>query len=137
MTEPFGNPYLSHVLQQVVKEFTYKPGWHVYIGLEIDEKDGSGGWQLFIVSNTENSRKLNERIRVRHPFLIPAASYDYKTWCAWVFDRCIDVERHEAGEFALFNGERLFAPHHGNGENPYITWFVGDSHAAAKRAGDD
>lgn len=128
--------YLSPVLHELVKQVTYKPGWMIYIQHEISD-DGSGGWLLCVVSNTTNSLIPTEKIRVRHGFLIPAASYNRDTWANWIFERLREVETHEAGEFFKVNSLREFAPHHGNGENPYIVWHTGDYATALKRAGDD
>lgn len=128
--------YLSPILKDLIDKITYKPHWQIYLGYEVG-KDGSGGWHLFVVSYTDDSLDPSRTIRVRHGFLIPAASYNRDTWVAWVFDRLRDVETHEAGEFFRVNGVREFAPHHGNGENPYLVWHVGDYATAAKRAGDD
>lgn len=129
-------PYLSPILEELVKEFEYKPGWMSYIQWDQSE-DGSGGWTLFIISNTENSIKRGERIRVAHPFLIPAASYNEGSWIDWLHSRCADVEMHELGEFFRIRGERVYAPHHGNGENPYAVWHHGTEEQRAKRAGQD
>lgn len=129
--------YISPVLVEIVKVLKYKPKWKNYIGHEVGE-DGSGGWHFFIVSNTENSMVPGEMdYRVRHGFLIPPASYNRDNWIAWLFDRFRDVESHEAGEFFKVNGEREFAPHHGNGEDPYRVWHVSDLATAKKRAGDE
>lgn len=67
-----------------------------------------------------------------HP--IPAVIYDRATWQRWMFDRCLDVWRHETGEALAFayerpadfneDGEtvtvleRPFAPFHGPGRDP-------------------
>lgn len=128
--------YVSPVLTELIKQVSYKPNWMIYVEHEVGD-DGSGGWHLFIVSDTTNSLKQTERIRVRHGFLIPPASYNRDTWAIWIFDRLRDVETHEAGEFFRICGLREFAPHHGNGENPYVVWHTGDYTTALKRAGDD
>lgn len=128
--------YLSSILKDLVPSLTYKPNWKLYIEHEISE-DGSGGWHFFVVSSTEDSLNPGMNMRVRHGFLIPAASYNRNSWAAWLFDRLLDVETHEAGEFFKINGIREFAPHHGNGENPYIVWHVSDYATANKSSGDD
>jgi hypothetical protein len=128
--------YISTVLVDLVQQITYKPNWKIYVEHEVAD-DGSGGWHLFVISHTDNSLNPSESIRVRHGFLIPAASYNRDTWAAWVFDRLRDVETHEAGEFYRINGLREFAPHHANGENPYLVWHIGDYETASKRSGDD
>ena len=131
-----GLPYLSPVLAELIDAVEYKPNWKLWIELEFAD-DGAGGWHFFVVSDTENSLLPGMRIRVRHGFLIPAASYNRDTWASWLFERIRDVETHEAGEFFKIDGLREFAPHHGNGEDPYTVWHTSDYATAKKRAGDD
>jgi len=128
--------YVPPHLGDLVKSISYKPGWMFYLEHEVED-DGSGGLQLQIVSNTENSFHFDQRIRVRHSFLVPPASYNRDTWAAWLFDRVRDVETHEAAEFFRIDGVREFAPHHGNGEDPYRVWHVSDWATAAKSSGED
>lgn len=128
--------YLSPVLEELVPQITYKPNWKIYVAHEVSD-DGSGGWHLFVISYTDDSLNSEKKIRVRHGFLVPAASYNRDTWVAWIFDRLRDVETHEAGEFFRVNNIREFAPHHSNGENPYLVWHVGDLSTASKKSGDD
>lgn len=126
--------YMPPHLPELVAATTYKPGWLFSLVEDYDD-DGSGGLALQIVSDTENSLQPG-RIRVRHAFLVPPASYNRDTWAAWLFDRVRDVETHEAAEFFRINDVREFAPHHGNGEDPYRVWHVSDYATAAKKAGD-
>lgn len=128
--------YLSPVLKELVPRVTYKPDWAIRLGHEVAD-DGAGGWHLFITSSTANSLDPSRTIRVRHGFLVPAASYNRDSWAAWIFDRLRDVETHEAGEFFQIDGLREFAPHHSNGENPYLVWHIGDYATASKSSGDD
>lgn len=121
-------------LRDLVESITYKAGWSFMLANDYDD-DGSGGLALHIISDTDNSLRPG-RIRVRHAFLVPPASYNRNTWAAWLFDRVRDVESHEAAEFFRLNGVREFAPHHGNGEDPYRVWHVSDYATAAKSAGD-
>lgn len=123
-------------LGELVESIEYKPGWMVYLQEEWDD-DGSGGLKLQIISNTENSFDFGTRIRVRHSFLVPNASYNRDSWAAWIFDRVRDVETHEVGEFFRIDGVREFAPHHGNGEDPYRVWHVSDWATADKSSGQD
>lgn len=128
--------YWPEHLETAVDLLEYKPNWMTYLAVEFSE-DGSGGLTFFVVSNTENSLDPGKRIRVRHGFLVPPASYDLKNWKAWLVDRLGDVEMHERNEFVKFGGVREFAPHHGNGEDPYRTWHIGTEEQANKSAGDD
>jgi hypothetical protein len=129
-------PYEPPGLRDLVDSITYKRGWTFALVRDV-EPDGSGGLALHIISHTKNSYRPDMDIRVRHAFLVPPASYSRDTWAAWLFDRVRDVEDHEAGEFFMLDGYREFAPHHGNGEDPYRVWHVGDHAAARKRAGED
>lgn len=128
--------YRPKHLADLVDGLRYKPRWQMYLGVEHAE-DGAGGLHFFVVSDTEDSLKPGKRIRVRHGFLVPLASYNRDTWAAWLFDRIRDVETHEAGEFFRLDGIREFAPHHGNGEDPYRVWHVSDYATANKSSGDD
>ena len=128
-------PYVPEHLPAAVGAWTYKPGWLVYLDYD-REPDGAGGLTLWIMSDTENSVQPG-RINVHHPFLVPPASYRREVWEEWLLARHGDVEMHERNEFARIDGERRWAPHHGNGEDPYITWRLGTAEAAGKRSGDD
>jgi hypothetical protein len=121
-------------LRNIIDSIAYMPGWLAYLG-----RDNEGdGWLVFhIVSNTPDSYDLGRPIRVNHSFLVPMATYNERTWKAWIFERYCDVWRHESGEFLKFDGQREFAPHHANGEDPYMTWHVGDYADTRVRAGED
>ena len=123
-------------LRELVAALTYKPGWQFSLA-PFSEDGEQRGWAFYVTSDTENSLNPAQRIRVRHEFLVPPASYNRDTWAAWLFDRVRDVETHEAGEFFRLNGVREFAPHHGNGEDPYRVWHVSDWATAAKSSGQD
>jgi hypothetical protein len=129
-------PYQPAHLDELVRGLTYKDGWQFYLGIEYDE-DGAGGLHFFVISHTPDSLNPDQMISVRHGFLVPPASYNRDTWAAWLFDRIRDVETHEAAEFFRLDGLREFAPHHGNGEDPYRVWHISDYATAKKRAGDD
>lgn len=126
--------YMPPHLAELVEAITYKTGWSAWLDRLVEE-DGSGGLALNIVSDTDDSMS-DKRIRVRHRFLVPTASYNRDVWAAWLFDRFRDVESHECAEFFRIDGLREFAPHHGNGEDPYRVWHVSDWATANKSAGD-
>jgi hypothetical protein len=125
-------PY-PDALDDLVKRCRYKD-WTVEL-LDLDRDQGSVGLTLVITSNTEDSyappldRSLVQatvcgmphprRIRVRHFFIVPAASYDRRAWQRWLFDQCVLVEIHEAMEMFKIDGVRMYAPNHGPGRNPY------------------
>lgn len=122
------------LLKNVVKSVKFMPGWMIYIG---GDNEGYGWDTLHIVSYTPNSRKPEEMIRVNHSFLIPPATYNERTWRRWIRDCYAKVWDHEIGEFLLFDDDRSFAPHHGDGEDPYTVWSVGDLADTDVPAGTD
>lgn len=128
--------YIPVHLPALVDSIEYKPGWQMYLANTTDDHGGEN-LALYIVSHTENSFDFTKKINVKHEFLVPAASWNRNTWVAWIFDRIRDVETHEAGEFFRVEGVREFAPHHGNGEDPYRVWHVSDWSTANKSSGDD
>jgi hypothetical protein len=134
--DPDRRDYWPPELEALAAQVTYKQGWSIYLGEEFAD-DGAGGLKLFLVSCTPDSYQPDQLIRVRHEFLVPRASYSRDVWAAWLFDRYRDVESHEAGEFFKIDGLREFGPHHGNGEDPYRVWHVGDLAAIRKKAGED
>lgn len=131
-------PFEPPGLRDLIATLTYKPGWKFFLALfREDEDEAPRGWRFHVISDTDDSLRPDKRIRVNHAFPVPPASYNRDTWAAWIVDRIGDVEMHERNEFVQFDGVREFAPHHGNGEDPYRTWHVSDYATAAKRAGDD
>ena len=113
----------------------YKEGWMFYLEGPTDD---CSVYKLMIVSHTANSYKPNEMVNVRHEFMVPPADYNREVWLAWIFDRVRDIEaNHEAGEFFRYHEIRVFAPHHGNGQDPYRVWFMGDYDQTRTKAGDD
>lgn len=105
------------LLQSIVEQSKFIwPGWRHYLGK--DNEEGSY-WTFHIVSYTPDSYQVEQWIRVNHSFLVPMADYNERTWWAWIRDCYSKVFDHEIGEVLTFNGVRVFAPHHGNGEDPY------------------
>lgn len=93
---------------------------------------------LFIMTYNQDSYKPDGEMRhTRHEFVVPVATYNKDTWVRWVFDRFMEIEQHEATESFKVNGLRVYAPHHGNGENPYSFWPGGTREQKRKHPGDD
>lgn len=127
-------PAFPSGLKEIVNETKIVwPGWEVFLGRDNED---TGYPVLHIVSDTWDSYDTTKRMRVNHSFLVPMASYNARVWEAWIMERLCDVFRHEAGEILLIDGVRKFAPHHGNGEDPYITWYVGDLADTRVKAGN-
>lgn len=137
-------------LEYLVKVFRYKPGWSFYLEQDMDrdyepddpnhERPPIGrGTTLRIISLTYNSYGKHDAegnyigeysyndppdYRVAHYKIVPAATFTKEAWERWILDQCVEIETHEACEFARFvyddGVDRPFAPLHGPGENPYV-----------------
>lgn len=121
-------------LREIVADVSFMPRWAIHLGRD---NEGGGWLTLHIISCTPDSYRPESLIRVNHSFLVPMASYNERTWKAWIRDCYEKVWRHEIGEFLMFDGVREFAPHHGNGEDPYRVWHVGDLKDTQVRAGEN
>lgn len=124
MSEMIQTAPFPTALSDLVKGCTYRPGWHVWLEHE-DRGQGSVGLTLTVQTNTVNSYRHDEPLRVRHLFIVPAASYDVRSWQRWLFDRFVDVETHEAMEFFTIDGVKPLAPSHGPGNDPYLVRELG------------
>ena len=78
------------------------------------------GLTLSIITSTINSYPPHGPVRVRHLFAVPAATYNRASWQRWLFQRFLDVERHECMEFFTVDGDKPYAPNHGPGWDPYL-----------------
>lgn len=123
------------LLERLVKSVKYKmPGWMIYLG---GDNEGNGWLTLHIVSVTPDSYENGDHmVRVNHSFLVPPATYNERTWKIWIFEKYLDVWRHETGELLEFDGVKEFAPHHGDHENPYYTYHIGDYADTRVRSGE-
>lgn len=130
-------------LEDLVHSLSYKPGWEFSLE-NMDRGQGSEGLTFIVTTLTHESLYDGNRrafrewpvIRVNHFFIVPAAAYNRNSWMRWLLDRIIEVETHEACEFFKIDGERVYAPHHSEGEDPYIIWQIGDLETARKRFTD-
>jgi hypothetical protein len=111
-------PY-PDLLVSLVERLTYRPGWRFGLG-DIVRGQGSEGLTLIVTGTYPDTYNPDTMIRVNHYFPVPPAAYDERSWRRWLFDRILEVERHEAAEFFQIDGERPYAPHHGPGNDPYI-----------------
>jgi hypothetical protein len=121
-------------LEELVKSVSYRDGWTFQLRF-MDRGQGCSGLTLDLVAVVRDSLSP-DTIRVRHLFPVPPAAYNRTSWLRWLLDRVLDVEQHEACEFFRLDGERVFAPHHSEGEDPYIIWMLGDLATAKKRSTD-
>lgn len=92
---------------------------------------------LYIFTYTPNTYSPEEMRHTRHEFVVPVATYNRSTWTRWVFDRILSIEAHETCESFKVDGVRIYAPHHGNGEDPYSFWPGGTDEQKRKAPGDE
>jgi len=108
------------VLEQVVETVTYRPDWPVHL-TPVDHGDLPGlRLDIYSLGYDTYHPDRGQTYRVRHSFIVPAASYNAQSWTRWLFDRFVDIETHEAAEFFVVDGRRPFAPNHGPGHDPYM-----------------
>jgi hypothetical protein len=116
-------------LEDLVAVTEFRPGWTVrlYANYPRDYPNGDQsqpafghGTTLVITADTVNSYPPHDPIRVRHLFVVPAATYNRASWQRWLFEQFVLVDRHETMEFFTVDGEKPYAPNHGPGCDPYI-----------------
>jgi hypothetical protein len=113
-------PY-PHELRDLVRSCVYKPGWTFSLG-RVDRGQDSIGLTMTIRVTNPDSYDPTRYQSVLHYFIVPAASYNRRSWRRWLFERIRDVETHEACEFFQVDGERPYAPLHGPGNDPYFVY---------------
>lgn len=111
-------------LVELVGKLRYRPGWYFTLN-DIDRGQGSHGLTLIINVHTVNSYDQTQTLRVAHYMPVPLAAYDERSWRRWLFEQCLLVDRHEACEFFVLDGQRPYAPSHGPGNDPYLVREVG------------
>lgn len=118
-------PYPAE-LAALVSKLDYKSneGWTTT--LEDVERDHAGvhsgpagGLTLVVIRQGPDTYNHKRVLRVAHYFSVPAATYDRRSWQRWLFERILEVEKHEAMEFFTIDGKRPYAPNHGPGSDPY------------------
>ncbi len=86
-------------LRDLVSKTTYRDSWDVALHNACERDKDSHGLTLIITTDTVNSYDQGRKMRVRHLFPVPPATYNRQNWQRWLFDRFQDVERHECMEF--------------------------------------
>lgn len=127
-TNTQSGPY-PEALDALVGRVQYRPGWIVRLAdIERDPESTHGaaarGLTLIVTTSTINAYRPQEKVRVNHYFIVPAATYNEQSWMRWLFECFLKVEMHECMEFfALCDGadvRRPFAPTHAPGDDPYV-----------------
>lgn len=122
-------PYPT-ILAGLVATLRYATGWEFTLRDIVRDpaplgEPHSAGLTLDITITCEDAYHPGEMRRVAHYFPVPPATYDKRSWRRWLFDRIMDVHRHEAMEGFQVDGERPYAPSHGPGNDPYMVREVG------------
>jgi len=114
-TAPF-----PEALEAVLSGLTFMPGWTFELR-DAPRHAGAYGLTLIIAIETVDAYEpdTHPSFLATHYLSVPPMSYDYRNWARWVLEQILLVQRHEAMEAFLVNGERLFAPGHGGGNDNY------------------
>lgn len=107
-------------LADLIASCGYRPHWVLSLDPALDRGQGSVGLTLTVGVQTVDSYAPHGTIRVRHLFPVPPAAYNRASWQRWLFERLLEVERHEAMEYFEIDGVKPFAPNHKPGWDPYI-----------------
>lgn len=113
------------ILKNLVKKLSYKKGWSFWLNEDLDRGQGSEGLTLVIHLSVPNSYQPDQTFNVVHYMIVPPAAYNERSWCRWLLDQILLVERHEACEFFQIDGHRPYAPNHGPGNDPYTIFDQG------------
>lgn len=113
-------------LAYLVERVAYKEHWRLSLE-DLDRDQGSRGLTLVIRRHGPDAYHPGRMLPVNHYFIVPAASYNPRSWQRWLFDRIRDVESHEAAEFFRIadspgseHAVRPYAPLHSPGNDPYL-----------------
>lgn len=111
-------PY-PDALEAMIADIHYKAGWDFSL---YPAKRGQGciGLTLAITITAPDTNNLSRLVTVVHYMIVPAATYNPRSWRKWLFDQIMLVEQHEAAEFFRIGDVQPFAPLHGEGDDPYM-----------------
>lgn len=126
-----------NVLREVIDSIEYKreePPNGRFRLFRVDEENYA---VLSIFTYNPNTYRPDEMRHTRHEFVVPVATYNREGWIRWVFNKIASIELHETCEHFFVNGERVYAPHHGNGWDPYDFWPGHDRAEKLKAPGED
>lgn len=93
-------------LPALLERLTYRPGWTFTL-------DDRGGQPTLVIRGVcPDAYRPGRTIATRGCFPIDATLRDELALRSWVFERLLEMEHHEAGEFFVVDGERPYAPAH-------------------------
>src|SRR5258708_4838109 len=89
-------PY-PEILAKLVEACEYRPDWEIHL-VHLDRGQDSFGLTLRIITLGYDSYhpEKGETYRVAHYMPVPPAAYNEQSWCRWLLEQFILVERHEA-----------------------------------------
>lgn len=125
------------VLEEVLKELFYQREIPPHDRFHFDRRDHENYAVLYIYTYNPNSYDTDRMRLTQHEFVVPLCTYHEQAWVRWVFERIASIEFHEVCESFLYKGERIYAPHHGNGWDPYTFWPGHDVNEKKKAPGED
>lgn len=100
---------LGTMIERLLKLVSYKPN------AQLELLWRTGGPTLVIRLEVEDSYRRGDRIRVEHPYPVPAWLHpEADAVLAWVRDCIHRTECHEADEWLQVDGRRPFDPHRGD-----------------------
>lgn len=113
---------LAEVLEHIEYTRDSKPEWKRF---NLHREDDENFAVMYIYTHNPNTYRPEEIRHTRHEFVVPVATYNEEAWIRWVFECFVKIEHHETCESFQLDGQRIYAPHHGNGEDPYSLWYDG------------
>lgn len=119
-------PYPAELADLVSKAKLW-PGWTVWLeDMVRDPVDthGAEGKGLTLIIRTKGydtyHPERGQEYRVNHYFIVPAATFNRRSWQRWLFEQYSRVWLHEAMESFEVDGEHPYAATHGPGDDPYV-----------------
>lgn len=127
------------ILEEALKSISYErdPVPDPKRRFRLTRDDASNIAILYIYTYNTNTYQPTEMRHTQHEFVVPLATYNKSAWVRWVFDRIMSIEMHETCEWFFVDGERIYAPHHGNGWDPYSFWPAHDYNEKFKAPGEE
>jgi hypothetical protein len=124
-TAPF-----PEILADLVSRTRFGPGYEVTLE-DLDRGQGSAGLTLVVLTHEQDTYHPESLRPVNHYFIVPAASYNRRSWQRWLFEQLSAVSRHEDAEWFRLRQDadepgaedyysRPYAPLHGPGNDPYL-----------------
>lgn len=96
----------------LVAALSYKPGWVFKVG-------GPERAFMCVFATTPDSGNPQSLRTTQHMFRLPVEPVSWPEFARWAFDRLMEAELHECGEFFTLAGHRPFFPHHQDEGSPY------------------